>query len=134
MGRPSLILIDTHVWIWFHSAPERMSFATRNRLESEDRVAISSISIYETMVAIEKGRITSGFQPEPLVRRWLKSASFIRFPVTEEIVIQSRILKFQHADPFDRLIAGTAVHENVPLVTADRNLLELNWLETIEAQ
>lgn len=38
------------------------------------------------------------------------------------------------ADPFDRLIAGTAFQENLPLVTADRNLRRLTCLFTILAQ
>ena len=49
-------------------------------------------------------------------------------------IIQSRTLGFDHADPFDRLIAVTGFHENLPLVKADRNLLKLGRLTTISAQ
>jgi len=129
-----LILIDTHVWIWFNSERGKLSSAAAERLQNADRIAISSISIYEVMLAIEKGRLSSPFEPETLVRRWMKSSDIARIAVSEEIVIQSRTLKFLHGDPFDRLIAATAVHENVPLMTADQHLLNLEWLATVPAQ
>jgi PIN domain nuclease of toxin-antitoxin system len=134
MGRPLVILIDTHVWIWLNLAPENLTNAARERLNSEPRIAISTISIYETMVAAQKGRVASSLDPETLVRRWLKSTDLVRIPPSEDTMIKSRSLVFNHGDPFDRIIAGTAVTENVPLLTADRNLLKLEWLATIPAQ
>ncbi len=95
---------------------------------------MSTVSIYETMVAIEKGRIATQVEPETLVRRWLKAWDIARIPVSEEIAIKSRTLTFDHADPFDRLIAATAFHENMGLLTADQSCLKLNRLTTIPAQ
>ena len=128
-----MILVDTHVWIWLQTAPEKLSPAAIQRLQNASRIAISTISIYETMVAVEKGRLTSSFSPEALVRRWLKASDMTRIPVSEEIVIQSRILKFDHSDPFDRLIASTAFQQDLPLMTADQQLLALDWLDSIPA-
>lgn len=129
-----MILIDTHVWIWLHSDTGKVSLEATEMLQNASNIAISTISIYETMVAVEKGRIVSQLGPETLVRRWLSSWELTRVPVSEEIVIRSRTLNFDHADPFDRLIAATAFHEHLPLMTADRNLLKLDWLPTIPAQ
>ena len=129
-----MILVDTHVWIWMNSVPGTLSKTAIERLRSESRIAISTISIYETMLAVQKGRIGSLFEPEALVRRWLKSTALTRIAPSEEAIIKSRSLIFHHEDPFDRIIAGTAAVEKVPLMTADRNLLKLEWLETIPAQ
>jgi len=129
-----LILIDTHVWIWLNSEPERLSPTALSRLKVEPRIAISTISVYETMVAIDKGRIVSSVDPEVLVRRWLNSSDIVRIAVSEEAVIRARTLPFLHADPFDRIIAATAVVEGASLMTADRNLLGLNWLTTLPAE
>lgn len=134
MGRSRLILIDTHVWIWLHSNPDNLLPSSLELVQNAGRIAISPVSIYETMVAVEKGRLESQFKPETLVRRWLAAMDITRIPVSDEIVIQSRTLLFDHADPFDRIIASTAFHENIPLMTADRNLLKLEWLKTIQAR
>ena len=129
-----MILIDTHVWIWLNSEPEKLSVTALARLQTEPRIAISAISVYETLLAIEKGRIASSVDPEVLVRRWLDPSDIVRIAVTEEAVIRARTLPFVHADPFDRIIAATAAVEAAELMTADRNLLSLNWLATVAAQ
>lgn len=131
MGRPDLILIDTHVWIWLNAEPEKLSDSARQRLETEDQVAISPVSIYETMVAVEKGRLSTELESETLVRRWLAANDILRVPVTDEIGIRARAFPFVHADTFDRLIAATAFQIGIPLMTADSNMLSLPWIETI---
>jgi PIN domain nuclease of toxin-antitoxin system len=134
MGGIRLILIDTHVWIWIHSQPERLSKKAIETLQNEDRLAMSTVSIYETIVAVEKGRLASQFEPETLIRRWLSAWDISRIPVSEEIAIHGRTLKFEHADPFDRLIGATAFCEKLPILTSDRNLLNLNWLTGVPAE
>ncbi len=134
MGIGRVILIDTHVWIWLNLSPEKFSVSAMKTLQSAPRIVLSAISIYETMVAVEKGRIATSYSAEDLVRRWLKASDIVRVPVQEEILIQSRALDFVHEDPFDRIIASTAVSEQIPLLTADGNLLKLGWLATIPAQ
>jgi PIN domain nuclease of toxin-antitoxin system len=134
MGRSNLILIDTHVWIWLNLDPVKLSASARELLVSEKQIAISTLSIYETMNAAAKGRIDTPYEPELLVRRWLRSSDTLRIPVSEEIILLSRTLNFLHSDPFDRMIASTAVVEKVPVMTADKNLLELDWLQTVPAR
>ena len=129
-----MILIDTHVWIWLNSSPNQLCQAARERLENEPKLALSSISIYETMVVVEKGRFATTYEPDALVRRWLRTGEVVPLAVGDEVAIRSRSLKFFHEDPFDRIIAGTANYEKVPLMTADRNLLRLEWLTTIPAR
>jgi len=129
-----VILIDTHVWIWYHARPEMLSATAIGELEKADRIAMSVLSIYETMVAADKGRLNTSSTPEMLVRRWLDASDITRIPVSEDIVLQSRSLNFQHADPFDRIITATALCANCPLMTADHHLLRLDWLPTIAAQ
>lgn len=129
-----MILIDTHVWIWLNSSPNQLCQAARERLENEPKLALSSISIYETMVVVEKGRFATSYEPDVLVRRWLRTGEVVPLAVGDEVAIRSRSLKFFHEDPFDRIIAGTANYEKVPLMTADRNLLRLEWLTTIPAR
>ncbi len=133
MGRPCVILIDTHVWIWLNTEPERLSLDALGRLRVETQILLSAISVYETMVAIEKGRIETPLEPESLVRRWLGAGDIKRVPVGEEVAMLARLRGFVHGDPFDRIIAATACHLQVPLMTADRNLLDLEWLDTVPA-
>jgi PIN domain nuclease of toxin-antitoxin system len=128
-----MTVIDTHIWIWLNSAPERIARAALEHLGHETDIGLSPVSIYETMLALDKGRIVSHLTPERLVRRWLRPGVVSIIPLQEDMTIASRTLPFQHQDPFDRIIAATAVHLKAPLMTADRDLLNLKWLQTIPA-
>ena len=124
-----MILLDTHIWIWFHTEAARLPVSLINSLEQpETSVAISSISIWEVMVAIEKGRIVANQSSDGLVRAWLAAAPIEVLPVDQEIAILSRTLQFAHEDPADRFIAATTIHHKAELCTVDKHLTQLTWL------
>jgi PIN domain nuclease of toxin-antitoxin system len=53
-------------------------------------------------------------------------------PITPEIAILSTDERlFSHKDPCDRIIAATALHYKIPLITSDTNLRTLAGLKTI---
>lgn len=86
------------------------------------------------MVAVEHDRVSSPYGPETLVRRWLMTGEIRCLAVTDEIAIRARTLRFLQADPFDRIIAATAVCERAPLMTADERLMGVDWLAVVPAQ
>jgi PIN domain nuclease of toxin-antitoxin system len=97
----------------------------------ETRIGISAVSVWEAMVAMEKGRIESVATPENTVRAWLRESPFEVIPLDQEIVLLSRTLNFRHDDPADRFIAATAYRLNCTLATADHRLLGLPWLRVL---
>ena len=135
MGRLSLlILLDTHVWIWLNLAPERLSAPALDRLQKESALALSPVSIYETLVAIEKGRLPSEVEGPDLVEKWLADLPVTQIPITSEISVLARTLAFPHQDPFDRLIAASSFSRGIPLMTEDGILRNISWLNTIPAR
>ncbi len=123
-----MILLDTHVWIWLNSASHLIPPELATAI-GEQPLAISSITIWETMMLIEKGRIRSSISPERTVRTWLDGNPIDVIEVTGDIAILARTLPFTHEDPADRFIAATACSLNFPLATIDGNLLGLTWLK-----
>ena len=135
MGRPRLlILLDTHVWIWLNLEPNRLSTAAIDRLQGEPALALSPVSIYETLVAIDKGRVLSTVPGSDLVEKWMAELPVTLIPVTAEICVLARTLTFPHQDPFDRIIAATSFSRRIPLMTEDGNLRSISWLNTISAR
>ena len=58
------LLLGTHIWLWSFLEPERLSQEVFKELEnSQNKLWISPISIWETMVLAEKGHII--LQPDP---------------------------------------------------------------------
>ena len=121
-----MILLDTHAWIWWLSAPNRVGPEARRAIEQAiDRGAalVSSVSVWEVALLVTRGRL----QLDRPVRAWLAEAEAVagfRFvPVDNRIATESVLLREGlHADPADRFIAATALVCSVPLATADEKL------------
>jgi PIN domain nuclease of toxin-antitoxin system len=126
------VLLDTHIWLWYLQGNENLSPSIKQLLDTATNEAwISPISIWETTVLAEKGKLSVSPDISTFIRKALEL-----FPVKEArlsiaIVMKSRTLEFHHQDPADRFIAATAAVYKMPLATVDKRLIELPWLETI---
>lgn len=130
-----MIVLDTHVWLWWISNPERLSTAATNAIDqaiTENNIIISSISTREVALLVDEGRLKLSVD----VRDWIRkteSLPFVRFiPVDNTISLRSVTLpgKF-HSDPADRIITATAMTMGLPLVTKDEKLIAYPHVHTI---
>jgi len=131
-----MIVIDTHVLVWWVSGSDSLSNAAentlKNTLDSDSEVIVSSISAWEIAMLIEKGRLVLSMD----VESWLNEVSQIdglRFiPIDNEIAIKSTVLPGNfHKDPADRMIVATARKLAIPLVTADEKIINYEHVKTI---
>ena len=118
------LLLDTHIWLWSLLDPERLCGRARNELiDPANTLAVSPVSVWETLVLAEKGRVL--LRPDPW--SWIRTALTVRpvreVPVTFDIALASRTIRVGHDDPADRFIAATAAVHELTLVTADASLL-----------
>jgi PIN domain nuclease of toxin-antitoxin system len=115
------LLLDTHILLWGLLEPERLNRRVAAELRNPDNeIWISPISIWETLVLAEKGRIVLQPDPASWVRTVLKQLAFHEARINHEIAIQSRVLKLKQQDPADRFLAATAMVYQLILVTADK--------------
>ncbi|MCB9455362.1 MAG: type II toxin-antitoxin system VapC family toxin [Anaerolineaceae bacterium] len=117
-------VIDTHALIWYLYDDARLSNTARQFMEitadSQDQIALSSITLIEMVYLIEKGRVASeslsimaGELDDP-------SGLFIEVPVDLQIArTLTRIDGHQIPDMPDRIIAATAIQRNVPVISRD---------------
>ena len=118
------LLLDTHIWIWSLIEPGRLSDEVRVALESVDNeLWLSPISTWETLMLMERGRVSVEGEPQVMVSRMLKAGPFREAALTHAVAQESRRLGFDHADPADRFLGATAVVYELTLVTADARLL-----------
>jgi PIN domain nuclease of toxin-antitoxin system len=131
-----MIVIDTHILLWWASGSGALSTAARKAIENTLRkggeVLISSISAWEIAMLVERGRLVLSMD----VASWLDEVSQIdgvRFlPVDNEIGVKSTALPGEfHKDPADRMIVATARKLALPLVTADEKILQYEHVKTI---
>ncbi len=126
------LLLDTHVWIWSLLEPDRLADGVRAALESDDNeLWLSPISTWETLLLVERGRISVEGEPQALVSRMLRAGPFREAPLTHAVAQESRRLSLEHSDPADRFIAATAVVYDLTLATEDARLVDGPGYQTL---
>ncbi|MBE9050217.1 type II toxin-antitoxin system VapC family toxin [Nostocales cyanobacterium LEGE 11386] len=126
------LLLDTHIWIWYLLGDLHLSENLQKAISDEiNELWLSPISIWETLLLAEKGRLILKPTPEQWVQNSLQQLDTKEAPLSNDIAILSRQLDLVHQDPADRFIAATAVHYKLTLVTLDGNLIKATCLSTL---
>jgi PIN domain nuclease of toxin-antitoxin system len=128
------LLLDTHVWLWSRLEPERLGSSARELLEdSANQLWLSPVSVWETLVLIERGRVLVTASPRDWVERALRTVPMRECPLTNQVALASRSLSLEHEDPADRFLAATAIVFELTLLTADARLLAAAEVPTLPA-
>ena len=129
-----MIVLDTHVWVWWVHGEERLTETQAEVIAANelDTIGVSAISCWEVAKLVERGRLEL---PCSLVE-WFELA--LGYPgvslleLTPEIAAESTRLPGQfHRDPADQIIVATARVHSCPLVTSDSRILEYSHVETL---
>jgi len=124
-----LLLLDTHVWLWYaEGIVGHLSAATLEAIEqarTEHRLYVSAISVWEIGMLCAKERISLSAPVREWVQRAITTPGFRLRQLDAETALESTQLPGNpHGDPADRfLIAAARVHE-LCLVTADSKILD----------
>jgi PIN domain nuclease of toxin-antitoxin system len=120
-----MILLDTHIWVWWVHGDLKLSKPYANVLQEYETqgLGVSVISCWEIAKLVEYQRLKL---PCPLAQ-WLKQA--LAYPgirlinLTPSIAIESTQLPGSfHRDPADQIIVATARLEDCPLITSDTKI------------
>lgn len=114
------LLLDTHVFIWMHAEPDRLSRRAKDLLIDPDtELHLSVVVAWELGIKIARERLTL---PEPLEEYVMSRANRSRMsllPIGLVHVLDAVALPAHHADPFDRMLVAQARAERLTLLTAD---------------
>lgn len=113
------ILLDTHAWAWSLAGDDRLSKTAVAAIETADIVLVSPITFFEIA---QKVRLGKWPEMTPFVGRLAavlgeQGGSVAAFD--PEICVTAGTMAWAHRDPFDRLLAATAMRHGLPLVSAD---------------
>jgi PIN domain nuclease of toxin-antitoxin system len=131
-----MIVLDTHVLIWWTSGDTQLSAAASARIGEVQReqgeILISSISAWEIAMLVARNRLTLSMD----VDSWLNLVGRIegvRFvPVDNRIALESTRLPGEfHKDPADRMIVALARTLSAPLLTADEKIRAYAHVRTV---
>jgi PIN domain nuclease of toxin-antitoxin system len=125
-----LLVLDTHVAVWWAGEPRRLGRAARARLAAAERLGIPAIVFWEVALLVRKRKLDLGMS----VSAWAQAIQTVprveALPLTAEIAVQADELEM-HQDPADRFIVATALRHAAPLVSKDALMRSLRFVETI---
>lgn len=117
------VLLDTHVWLWLQTSPERLSERSLDLLaDPANELLLSAASAWEIAVKVGLGKLSLPAAPADYVPRRLATSGTTALPVELRHALHVATLPRHHRDPFDRLLVAQAQVEGMPLMTADPQL------------
>ncbi len=130
-----MILLDTHVLIWFIDNPKLLSAKARREIDqafSLQQIYFSQISYWEISMLVAKGRLIFNIQ----LKEWLESVE--RLPQCTSVGITPSVATISyelsntfHGDPADRIIVATSIALNIPLITKDKVIGNYKEIKTL---
>lgn len=130
-----MILLDTHVWVWWLAQPEQLSKTAARAIHGNlaaGSVGISSFSVWELALLVQRKRLQLSID----LVEWLTETERIRgvtfHPVDNAIALQSVNLPGSfHRDPVDRILVATARRLGATLITGDAKIREYPHVKTL---
>jgi len=113
------LLLDTHAWAWSLNDDSRLSATARARIGQASTIFVSPITFYEIG---QKVRLGKWPQMAPLVDSLAERLADQGGKIARlepEICLRAGVMDWAHRDPFDRLLAATALHFKLSIVSAD---------------
>jgi PIN domain nuclease of toxin-antitoxin system len=115
------ILIDTHIFLWMLSSPDKLHKKRHYELETPaNEVFLSSMSIAELMIKHSMGKIHIAFDPLEMAKEM--RIEMLNFSGVDAMMLGQ--LPFHHKDPFDRMIIAQAIANRLNLMSDDSKFLE----------
>ncbi len=114
------LLLDTHVFIWLDTAPEKLSHTAQQACQDADNtLCLSVASVWEMLIKQRLGKLTLNISVKEMlnVQQDVNQLQVLSIELEHVLAIQD--LPLHHNDPFDRLLIAQARVENAQLVTAD---------------
>ena len=127
-----MIVLDTHVWVWWVNGDDRLTETQRAAVEQADDLGVSGISCWEVAKLVELGRLAL----DRPVLDWLRAAltypGVRLLPLSPEVAVGSTTLPGTfHRDPADQVVVATARAYGCQVVTSDRKILAYEHVETV---
>jgi PIN domain nuclease of toxin-antitoxin system len=130
------LVVDTNIVIWYFTDPKLQSATAQSAVadsqQSGSTIYVPSITIVELVYLIEESRVAGDVLIKLREALDDDSTSFRLAELTRGVADEiENIDRSIVGDMPDRIIAATANHLGLPLVTSDQNIQKLSNVETI---
>jgi len=124
-------IVDTHIFLWMDSAPNRLSERLRSVVDDDSNVLyLSYAAIWEIQIKVSNGRLKLSLPLKDLISD-LKASKLQLLPIQINDIYRTARLPKIHHDPFDRMMIAQALERDMTLITVDE-MIRLYDVKTIE--
>ena len=113
------VLLDTNAFAMALTDDPRLPAAARKALGQAGRVAVSVISLYEIGQKVRLGKWPEMAPHVAALERRARDDGFDLIALTAAAALEAAVMDWDHRDPFDRMIATVARHEDLPVISSD---------------
>jgi PIN domain nuclease of toxin-antitoxin system len=113
------VLLDTHAWVWSMFRASELSPAARQVIEEARTVYIPPCAFHEITAKHRSGKWPEVSGMVGRLPQLLRAQGGVGAPYTVEMAALSGGMDWSHRDPFDRMIAATAIELACPLISKD---------------
>ena len=114
-----MIVLDTSALVFWTLNRDRLSRTAAQAISDADRIALSSISIWEIGIKVKKEQLSIPISIQEFSDKLEQIDRLDILPVDVQTWIKNLELDWDHRDPADRTIVATASLHACPLVTSD---------------
>ena len=114
-----MIVLDTSALVFWTLNRDRLSRTAAQAIADADRIALSSISIWEIGIKVKKEQLSIPISIQEFTDKLEQIDRLDILPVDVQTWIKNLELDWDHRDPADRTIVATASLHACPLVTSD---------------
>ncbi|MDP2709879.1 MAG: type II toxin-antitoxin system VapC family toxin [Solirubrobacteraceae bacterium] len=117
-----MIVLDTHVWLWWLAQPDRLSPGARQAIDGASRIGVCTLSALEVAMLAVRGRVSLDRDVSAWVRQAFAAPRVEALAPSADIAVAAALLDRDAfpGDPVDRIIYATARASRARLVTRDR--------------
>lgn len=128
-----MIVLDTHIWIWWIHGDSQLPDAYREYLEGTPQTfGVSAISCWEVAKLVEYERLVFPISAEEWIEQALNYPHVQLLELTPRIASESTQLPQPfHRDPADQIIVATARVNHCPLMTRDQKILAYPHVQNV---
>ena len=130
-----MIVVDTHVVVWDALKPEKLSRRAKKAIAEAnegDGIIFCDISLWKIAMLMHKGRISVDLDYLQFIKLILDSNNYILRSISPEIAeLSTQLFLNTNKDPADRIIAATAIINNLELITYDKSMRQSKKIRTI---
>jgi PIN domain nuclease of toxin-antitoxin system len=118
-ARLTTLLLDTHVWAWSLTNDRRISGRAREEMAEARTILVSAISFFEVAQKVRLGKWPQMATYVDRLPALLASQRGVAVSLEAADCLMAGTMEWPHRDPFDRLLAASALRRRIPIVSAD---------------